>query len=370
MKTPLQVASSATVLVLGFVLSVGFGAAMAAGQDQSQDQGQNQTPTQNQNPSQNQNHNLSPKNDVNEIGNRKVAHKSMISTEKEIAMGKQYATEIDHSAKIINDPVVNEYINRVAQNVARNSDLAIPLTVKVLDSPEINAFALPGGFLYVNSGLIMAADEEDQVAGVMAHEIAHVAARHWASQMTKMTLLQYAMIPMIFVPMSYPVYLGVAQAMNFGIPIAFMKFNRGAEAEADYLGLQYMYKAGYDPSSYPAFFGKIMDEERRSPGSMSSVFADHPPTPDRIIKCEEEIQKILPQKTEYLVSTSEFNDVKSRLQTVLTNRKKGAKPGPTLEKRQTADNTPNTPQTQSGSGSGGDQGGDQPPVLRRRDQPQ
>jgi len=303
------------------------------------------------------------KNDVNEIGNRKVAHKSMISTEKEIGMGKQYAMEIDRSAKLISDPVINEYVNRVAQNVARNSDLTIPLTVKVLDSPEINAFALPGGFLYVNSGLIMAADEEDQVAGVMAHEIAHVAARHWASQMTKMTLLQYATIPLIFVPMSYPVYLGVAQAMNYGIPVAFLKFNRNAEAEADYLGLQYMYKAGYDPSSYPAFFGKVMEEERRSPGSMPSVFADHPPTPDRIIKCEEEIQRILPQKNEYLVSTSEFSDIKSRLRTVLTTRKKGAKPGPTLEKRQTAENKPQAQPTNDE----GDKSTDQPPVLRRRD---
>src|SRR5208337_2513375 len=184
------------------------------------------------------------KKDVDEIGNRKVAHKSIISEEKEIAIGKQYSTEIDRQAKLLNDPVINEYVNRVAQNVARNSDLKIPLTVKVIDDPSLNAFALPGGFLYVNSGLIMAADEEDQVAGVMAHEIAHVAARHWASQMTKMTLLQYAMIPMIFVPMSYPIYLGVSQALNFGIPVAFMKFNRNAEAEADYLGLQYMYKAG------------------------------------------------------------------------------------------------------------------------------
>ena len=278
-------------------------------------------------------------------------------------MGKQYASEIDRSARIVSDPVINEYINRVAQNVARNSDLTIPLTVKILDSPEINAFALPGGFLYVNSGLIIAADEEDQIAGVMAHEIAHVAARHWASQMTKMTILQYATIPLIFVPMSYPVYLGVANAMNYGIPVAFMKFNRSSEAEADYLGLQYMYKAGYDPSAYPAFFGKVMEEERRSPGSMPSVFADHPPTPDRIIKCEQEIQRILPQKNEYLVSTSEFSDIKGRLQTVLINRKKGAKAGPTLEKRQTADNKT---QTQPPNGED-DKSGDQPPVLRRRD---
>jgi len=334
MRIKPRVASSAIALVCGLVFCIGASAG-AGGQ----------------------------KNDVNEIGNRKVAHKSMISTEKEIAMGKQYASEIDRSARLVTDPVINEYVNRVAQNVARNSDLTIPLTVKVLDSPEINAFALPGGFLYVNSGLIMAADEEDQIAGVMAHEIAHVAARHWASQMTKMTILQYATIPLIFIPMSYPVYLGVANAMNYGIPVAFMKFNRSAEAEADYLGLQYMYKAGYDPSAYPAFFGKVMEEERRSPGSVPSVFADHPPTPDRIIKCEQEIERILPQKNEYLVSTSEFSDVKSRLQTVLTNRKKGAKAGPTLEKRQTADNKT---QTQPPSGDG-DKSGDQPPVLRRRD---
>src|SRR5947207_2196272 len=215
------------------------------------------------------------KSDINQIGNRKVAHRSMISQEKEIAIGKQYASQIDKTAKFIMDPVINEYVNRVAQNLARNSDLTIPLTVKVIDSPGINAFALPGGFLYVNSGLLLAADEEDQMAGVMAHEIAHVAARHWASQMTKMTLLQYATLPLLFTPMSYPVYMGVSQAFNFGIPLTFLKFNRSAEAEADYLGIQYMYKAGYDPNSYVAFFGKVMDEERRSPGSVPKIFQDH-----------------------------------------------------------------------------------------------
>ena len=258
----------------------------------------------------------------------------------------------------------------MAQNVVRNSDLKIPLTVKVIDSPELNAFALPGGFLYVNTGLILAAEEEDQVAGVMAHEIAHVAARHWASQMTKMTLLQYSMLPvMIFVPMSYPVYMGVMEAMNFGVPIAFLKFNRGAESEADYLGIQYMYKAGYDPNSYVAFFGKVMEEERRVPGSMPQVFMDHPPTGDRIIKSEEEIKQILSKRDQYLVSTSEFDDVKARLQQVISNRKKlkpGDSGGPTLRKRQPTDQT--TTQTQQppqGTDTSG--GDDQPPVLKRRD---
>jgi predicted Zn-dependent protease len=309
------------------------------------------------------------KKDVDEIGNRKVAHRSIISEEKEIAYGKQFATEVERSAKLLSDPVVNEYINRVAQNVARNSDLKIPLTVKVIDDPTINAFALPGGFLYVNTGLILAAEEEDQVAGVMAHEIAHVAARHWASQMTKMTFAQFATIPLIFVPMSYPVYLGVSQAMNFGIPMAFYKFSRGAESEADYLGIQYMYKAGYDPNSYVTFFGKVMEEERRVPGSVPSVFMDHPPTGDRIIKSEEEIKQILPKREQYLVSTSEFDDVKARLQQVISNRKKlkpGESGGPTLRKRQPTDQT--TSQTQPTSqGTGTSSGDDQPPVLKRRE---
>jgi len=311
------------------------------------------------------------KDDVDEIGNRKVAHKSIISEEKEIAIGKQYSVEIERSAKLLTDPVINEYVNRVAQNVARNSDLKIPLTVKVIDDPSINAFALPGGFLYVNTGLLMAAEEEDQVAGVVAHEIAHVAARHWASQMTKMTFAQYAMIPLIFVPMSYPVYMGVMEAYMQGVPLAFLKFNRGAEAEADYLGIQYMYKAGYDPNSYVAFFGKVMEEERRMPGSMPQVFMDHPPTGDRIIKSEEEIKQILPKKEQYLVSTSEFDDVKGRLQQVISNRKKlkpGETGGPTLRKRQPSDQTTTAPAQTAGQSSGSSGGGDdQPPVLKRRD---
>jgi len=289
----------------------------------------------------------------------------MISEQKEIAIGKRYAMEIDRSARIIKDPVINEYVNRIAQNVARNSDLKIPLTVKVLDDPSINAFALPGGFLYVNSGLLQAANEEDQVAGVVAHEIAHVAARHWASQMTKATILQYAMIPLMFTPMSFPVYIGLSQGLNMGIPLAFLKFSRNDEAEADFLGIQYLYKAGYDPNAYVAFFGKIAQLARSNPGSVPSIFADHPPTPERIIQAEKEIKSILPKKPEYLVSTSEFNDMKTRLQSVMSMRRKmdKAEGGPTLKKRQPKTST--SPGAQpSGQQSPED---DKPPVLKRRD---
>jgi predicted Zn-dependent protease len=285
------------------------------------------------------------KDNVADIGNRRVAHRSIISEEKEIAIGKEYASQIDKTARLIKDPVVTEYVNRVAQNIARNSDLKVPLTVKVIDDPSINAFA---------------SDEEDQIAGVMAHEIAHVAARHWASQMTKATILNYATLPLIFIPMSYPVYLGTMEAMNFGVPIAFLKFSRADEAEADFLGIQYMYKAGYDPNSYVAFFGKVLQEERRDPGSVPKIFMDHPPTPDRIVKSEEEIKTLLPKKPEYLVTTSEFNDVKARLQTLVAGMRRHEKSGPTLNKREPTSKTG----TQKGQGQSTD---DKPPVLKRRD---
>lgn len=289
--------------------------------------------------------------DVNDIGNRKVAHRSIISEQKEMAIGRKYAAQVDKSARLLKDPVINEYLNRVAQNVARNSDLKVPLTVKIIDAPEINAFSLPGGFVYVNSGALEAADNESEVAGVLAHEIAHVAARHWASEITRQTLLQYAMIPLMFVPMTYPVYMGVSSAYNLGVPLAFLRFSREDEAEADYLGLQYMYKAGYDPNSYVTFFGKVLDEGRSRPGSVAGVFMDHPPTADRIVKSEEEIKQIFPKQERYLESTSEFEDIKARLATLEARRLPEKSDGPSLEKKHPAT-------APSGNSA------DQPPVLR------
>jgi predicted Zn-dependent protease len=305
----------------------------------------------------------SDKNDVKDIGDRRVAHRSIISEEKEIAIGKEYAAQIDRSAKIIKDPVINEYVNRVAQNIARNSDLKIPLTVKVIDAPGINAFALPGGFLYVQSGLLLTADEESQLAGVIAHEVAHVAARHWASQMTKRTILQYAMIPLIFTPMSYAVYMGVMEAYMNGVPLAFLKFSRSDEAEADYLGLQYLYKAGYDPNAYMSIFAKVMNEERHDPGSVPKIFMDHPPTPDRIEKLDAEMKTILPPRPQYLVSTSEFNDIQARLRELISNRRlsRRDKNAPTLQKRGTNE----TSTTQKKDKTKPED--DKPPVLQRRD---
>ena len=205
--------------------------------------------------------------DVDAIGNRNVSgHVNFYSLEHEIALGKSFAQEVERSSKMIDDPVVTEYVNRVGQNLVRNSDAKVPFTIKVIDSDVVNAFALPGGFFYVNSGLILRAQEESELAGVMAHEISHVTARHGTRQMTKGEIAQLATIPlMIFGPVGWAGY-ALYEGLNIAIPVSFLKFSRDDEREADYLGLQYMYKAGYDPNAYVTFFERIQADEKRQPG--------------------------------------------------------------------------------------------------------
>lgn len=260
--------------------------------------------------------------DVDEVGRRDInKHQiNFISLEKEIALGKQLAAEIERTVKLLNDPVVTEYVSRVGQNLVRNSDAKVPFVIKVIDSEEVNAFALPGGFFYVNSGLILAADEEAQLAGVMAHEIAHVAARHGTEQYSKAQVLNLATVPLIFV--GGGIGYGLSQAAGFLIPLQFLQFSRGAEREADHLGMQYAYRAGYDPTAAITFFEKLQAQEKRKPGTLSKLFSTHPPTGERIEKAQKEIATILPDRPQYVVSTSEFDAVKARLQ-ALENRKKG-----------------------------------------------
>ncbi len=310
--------------------------------------------------------------DVDAIGNRNVVHGwDIYSIQHDIAEGKAYAQQVDKMAKFIDDPVVNEYVNRVAQNIVRNSDAQVPFTVKVIDGDEVNAFALPGGFFYVYSGLILHADEESELAGVMAHEIAHVCARHATRDETKRTITQLAAIPaMIFIPYSWTGY-AIYQGMNFGIPVTFLKFSRGYEREADYLGLQYMYKAGYDPNSFVTFFEKIEAEEKKQPGTIPKVFADHPPTPDRIEAAQKEIATILPAREQYIVTTSEFDNVKRRLQMIEANIKvKDSKSNkPTLRKRTDQNKGGGTStggDTTSTSGSDQTTDDSDKPTLKRR----
>ena len=297
---------------------------------------------------------VKPKNskeDVEAIGNRSVGKGvNLYSLEREIGLGKQLAQEVERSSKLIDDPIVTEYVNRVGQNLVRNSDARVPFTIKVIDSDEVNAFALPGGFFYVNSGLILRAQEESELAGVMAHEISHVTARHGTKNATKGELMQLATIPLILLgPGGWAGY-GIYQGLNLAIPITYLKFSRDAEREADFLGLQYMYKAGYDPNSYVTFFERIQADEKRRPGTIPKVFSTHPPTPERIEAAQKEIARILPAKSEYIVTTSEFDGVKSRLRGIMFTRKASDNaPGkPTLRtkteqsKKQPTGNDPNS----------------------------
>jgi hypothetical protein len=299
--------------------------------------------------------------DVDAIGNRKIGGRGLgnwYSLETEIRMGKQYAMQVENSVKLVQDPVVNEYVNRIGQNLVRNSDAQVPFTIKVIDSDEVNAFALPGGFFYVNSGLILAADEEAELAGVMAHEISHVAARHGTRQMTRAQWANIGTIPLIF--LGGGIGYGIYEAAGLGLPLTFMKFQRNFEAEADYLGLQYMYKTGYDPQAFISFFEKIQAKEKKKPGTIAKAFASHPQTPDRIAASQKEIATILPAKAQYIVTTSEFDDVKARLATIenrhkVLEEKDGSRPS--LRRTSTSDK----------SGNGTSTSDDDRPTLKRRD---
>jgi beta-barrel assembly-enhancing protease len=313
---------------------------------------------------------------IDAIGNRNVGCNKGLgnwySLDKQVAMGHQYSQQVEHGAKLVSDPVVTEYINRIGQNLVRNSDAKVPFTIKVIDTDEINAFALPGGFFYVNSGLILAADNEAELAGVMAHEIGHVAACHVAREQTRGNIVNLASIPLIFVPGGWAVYEGTQAALGIGVPLTFMKFSRNFEAEADFLGMEYMYKAGYDPQSFISFFEKIEAQEKKKPGTLAKAFSSHPMTPDRVASAQNEMKTVLPARDEYIVNTSEFDQVKGRLASLENRHKvqndKDNKDRPTL-RRATADNP-----SSGGSGSGdstGSSGSSQPaddrPTLKRTD---
>ena len=297
--------------------------------------------------------------DPDEIGNRDVARgPNFYSLEKEIALGKQLAQQVEQQAKVINDPIIAEYVNRVGQNIVRNSDCKVPFTIKVVEDESINAFALPGGFFFVNTGLILRADNEAELAGVMAHETAHVCARHGTRQATKAELANYMTIPLIF--MGGWAGYGIRQATGVLVPMSLLKFSRNYESEADMLGLQYMYKTGYDPGSFVDFFEKIQALEKKKHGAVAELFSSHPMTDDRIQAAQKNIQDNLEARPEYVVNTSEFNDVKARLG-MIENRRKVDDKG-----------DPNKPQLRKkpGSGNSGDADSkgddDERPTLKRR----
>jgi hypothetical protein len=311
--------------------------------------------------------------DVSAVGNRDIGARGMgnwYSVDTEIKMGKMYASEIEKSTKFITDPVVLEYVNRVGQNIVKNSDCKVPFTIKIIDSDVINAMALPGGFFYVNSGLILNADEEAELAGVMAHETAHVCAHHAVREQTRMNYAQLGTIPLIFIG-GWTGY-GIYEAASLAVPMTFLQFSRDFEAQADYLGVQYMYRAGYDPQAFISFFEKVQALEKRKPGAVEKAFSDHPQTPDRILHTQEEIARILPARDEYTVTTSEFDDIKARLARIENKRRlvdtKGA-PKPSLRRTGTSTGDPTGSSSPSSTGSGNSTSttDDGPPTLHRRD---
>jgi beta-barrel assembly-enhancing protease len=291
--------------------------------------------------------------------------------EKEVALGRQLAAEVDREAKFIDDPVVTEYINRVGQNIVLHSDAKVPFTIKVIDTDEVNAFALPGGFFYVNKGLILAADNEAELAGVMAHEIAHVAARHAMENQAKATLAEYGL-------MAGSIFLGgvpgllINNAGPFAALLGFMKFSRNAESEADKLGVQYLYAAGYDPNALATMFEKLASQNKKKPGTMSKLFASHPQPPERRAASLALVARF-PEREEYTISTSEFQRVKARLLR-LSNAKvttagnisgsddNGSSGRPTLKRRQPPAPDGSTP---DGTTPPSDQKPNDPPKLKR-----
>ena len=306
-----------------------------------------------------------PKEDVEAIGERDVGKGiNFYSIEKEIALGKQLAAEVERNAKIVDDPVIAEYINRVGQNLVRNSDARVPFTIKVIDSDEINAFALPGGYFYVNSGLVKLAGGEAELAGVMAHEIAHVAARHGTKQATKGQITNLATIPLIFLG-GWTGY-GIRQAAGLAIPLTFLKFSRNFEREADFLGVQYLYKTGYDPAAMIQFFERLKAQKKKktSKSRIAKVFKTHPLTEDRIKRIQKVIDELLPDRPEYAVNTSEFDTVKAHLTQLQAGpRRKALNPDrPTLKRKPPSGTIP----TEDDGSAGGEEGEDERPTLKRR----
>lgn len=292
-----------------------------------------------------------PKDDPNEIGNRDVGKGfNIYSQEREIALGKQLAEEVSRQVKLVDDPLITEKVNRLGQNLARNSDARMPFTFQVIDGPnDVNAFALPGGFIFVYTGLIKMADEEDELAGALAHEIAHVAARHLTRKASKQEMANYGMIPLSVLIPGWGGY-AARQAADLVVPMTFLSFGRKDEAEADYLGVQYMWSAGYDPNGAISIFEKLEALEKRKPGTVSKLFATHPMDADRIAKTQREIERILPGRSEYVITSSEYKEMRDRVMA--------------LEGRRKAD--PNKPVLRVSPGaSSGDKGDDRPTIKRR-----
>ena len=313
---------------------------------------------------------LPTKYNIDLIGQRNIGNGlDFYSLDREVALGRQLSQEVESSARLVTDPVIVEYVNRIGQNLVRNSDARVPFTIKVLDTEEVNAFALPGGFFYVNSGLILAADNEAELAGVMAHEIAHVAARHATKNMTRAQIWNMASVPLIFI--GGPIAFAVSEVAGLAVPLGFLKFSRDAEREADLLGLEYDYATGYDPQAFVEFFEKL-NVEKKKPNLVAKAFATHPMNVERIEAAQDEIRKYLPDRSEYILDTSEFENVKARLASLESGRRLGSSKGepgkPVLLKRTSSSTSSGSSTSTQDGTSSSDPKDDGRPTLKRAPQ--
>jgi len=313
--------------------------------------------------------------DVENIGNRRISGgrvykilPNIISLEKEIQLGRELAVEFEQTAMLIQDRVVSEYIDRLTQNIVKHSDAKLPFHVKVVDTEEVNAFAFPGGYFYVNSGLILEADNESELVGVIAHEISHIIARHASARMSKSQYLEIAAIPaMIFG--GYWAQMALQNGFGLAVNLELLGVTRESEREADQLGVQYAWNAGYDPNGFVTFFEKLAAEEREKPSRLAGWFRTHPSTEDRIMASMNE-QRFLPEKDSYIINTSEFDRIKARLLSVQKARMSDEERDinepkrPTLRRR-VEDGAP-TPDNPEGSDGSYDGVGDNAPGPRAR----
>jgi len=313
--------------------------------------------------------------DVENIGNRRISggrvygiFPNMITAEKEIELGREVSADFEQTAVLLEDSVIVEYVDRITQNIVRHSDAKLPFHVKVVDTDEVNAFAFPGGFFYVNKGLILEAENESELIGVIAHEISHIIARHATTRMSKGQYLQIAAIPALIFG-GYWAQMALQNGLGLAINLELLGVTRESEREADQLGIQYAWNTGYDPNSFVTFFEKLQAQEKEKPGRLAGWFRTHPSTEDRIIAAMDE-QRQLPEKDSYIVNTSEFDRIKSRLQAIDDAQKSDEERDsdtikrPTLRRR-VEDGAPN-PDDPDGSG---DDGVPEPkrtrPTLRR-----
>jgi beta-barrel assembly-enhancing protease len=261
-----------------------------------------------------------PKDDPNKIGSRDITKGALdlYSRQHEMEMGREMAQQVERFVSIDDDPQLTGYLQNLTDRIVRHSDSQVPMRVEVIESNEVNAFALPGGYLFIDTGLIMQTRSEAELAGVIAHEVAHVAARHATRELTDVEIWNWMSLPLLL--FGGPVEFTIQESLNVAAPVTFMEFSRRDERQADSLGLQYLYKSGYDPQAFVSFFERAKQMEKDPSELIPRGFSSHPLTKDRVKAAERQIQKNLPPLAQYVVDTSEYEQTRRRLEEFLRNQ--------------------------------------------------